>query len=557
MELDVLLKAILASTTDYVILVTDTAGKLVTCNSNAQHVVGLSPAMAGLDCAATYTEDDQQDSVPAKEMAAALQAGQAIVDRAYVRQDGSRFWGAGNLTPLYDESRCHIGFLSIFRDVTEKRRGENEILRVVNTDTLTGLANRFSFNEHLKEWTKASVRADQAIILHMIDLDHFKVVNDTLGHHAGDVLLQKVGARIKSVTRETDFVARLGGDEFAVLQAGAASAMAGSSLAEKILAAFAQPFDLEGQEARTTPSIGIAVAPQDSWTPDQLMRKADAALYRVKREGGNQYGYFTEALDLEAHRRSRDIAALRHAVTHEEFHLVYQPTVSVTDGTLVAVEALLRCDHPVLHDRPISDVILLATQCGLALVLGRWIMQQACCQASIWFDQGLPRFRMCVNLCARELSDPKMPAIIDDVLKRTGLLTSDLMLELTERDLFESKEEGLKVLQSLNRQGISIALDDFGTGYSSLGNLTTLPINCIKLDGSFAGGIPENLQSCTVVKAIIGLAHSLGLKVVAEGVETGEQLAFFKQEQCDIIQGHYCSPPLPPDEMTAWMQQRV
>lgn len=457
---------------------------------------------------------------------------------------------------MYDDEGNHCGFLKILRDVTDRHLAEEEILHAANTDALTGLANRACFRERLHEWTVAGARAVHPVILHLVDLDHFKEVNDTFGHQAGDLLLYKVGAALKAVTRESDFVARLGGDEFGILQSGATSAVAASELAEKIIAAIGQGFDLNGIEAHVTPSIGIAVAPQDGWSPDELFKRADAALYRVKRGGRNGYGYFTPELDNEAHARTGDLSALRQSVRDKSFHLVYQPKVSTHGGGLVALEALLRCDHPRLRDKPVGEVIALATQCGLMPCISEWVLNAACQEAKNWFESGLPRFRVCVNLCAREAADLRTPELFAEITKKHGVSATDFIIEVTERELFQSGPEGIAVIQAIRNLGFSVAIDDFGAGYSSFNYLTNLPIDIIKLDMTFAEGIPFNLKSCIAVRGIIGLATSLGIHVVAEGIERAEQADFFRSSGCESMQGYYFSRPLVVDRMTAWMRNQ-
>jgi predicted signal transduction protein with EAL and GGDEF domain len=358
------------------------------------------------------------------------------------------------------------------------------------------------------------------------------------------------------VCRETDLVARLGGDEFAIIQGDVAEAGDGSILATKVLKVLTEPFMLGENEAGISASMGLALAPQDGRTPHELLRKADAALYRAKHNGRAAYSYFTRALDIEARNRQRDLAALRDAVEQQSFFLVYQPNISPYDQRIVGLEALLRCSHPVLSRRPIREVIRLAQECGQMHQLSEWVLRQACSQTKSWFDQGHARFKMCLNLCARELGSLSTLDIVDRTLAHAGLHAGDLDVELTEQELFESKSDGMKVLRGLSERGVSIVLDDFGTGYSSLSYLTNLPVDQIKLDISFTRCLPQDSHVKKIVSAIINLAHALDLYVVAEGVERREQLLAMSRMKCDALQGYYFSRPMAAQLMTRWMKER-
>ena len=552
-----LLKAILENDTGFAIIGVDTQGMLLQWNANAEQLFGIGPETQGADRSMFFTHQDLVSGLPADELTRALALGRIEDCRIQQRLDRSTFWAESVVTPIFNDEGQHEGFLQIYRDVTNRRLIEEDILHAANTDALTGLANRAAFYDRLHDWTLAGARTGSPLVVHLIDLDQFKEVNDSFGHQAGDLLLAQVASRLRKVTRETDFIARLGGDEFAILQAGATSAVDGSKLAEKVLTAVGESFDLNGIEANITPSIGIATAPHDSWNPDELIRKADAALYRVKHAGRNGFGYFTEELDREAHDRTRDLSAIRQAVRRKNFHLVYQPKMSKDGRDLKGMEALLRCDHPGLCDRPVIDVIALANQCGLMPNMSEWILEETCKQIKIWFADDPQRFRVCVNLCAREVSDPNTPKMLESVTRKCGLNPEIFIVEITEQEIFQSGANGIAVLQKIRDLGFSIAIDDFGTGYSSINYLTQLPIDFVKLDMSFAQGIPHNTRSCIAVKGIVSLASALGLQVVAEGIERQEQLDFFQEAGCEALQGYYFSRPLTAERMSMWMQGRA
>ena len=554
MSREIFIKAIFENMIDFGVFLTDPTGRVVDWNASAASIFGIGSHSFGNIFAEVFPSHNQTTIIAAVEMAQALSNGRFAGCRIQMRADGSKFWAETVLTPVHDDNGVHCGFLQVVRDISDRYLSDQQILYAAKRDALTGLSNRASFHEQLHEWIVGAERANRMLILHLIDLDHFKEVNDTAGHHAGDLLLRKLGSILHGVTRETDVVARLGGDEFAILQTGATAAVHGGQLAEKILKAVAVDFDLDGFKANVTASIGIAVAPQDGSTPDALLKKADAALYRVKRNGRNGFSYFTHDLDAEAHNRMRELSGLRHSVAEKCFHLVYQPKVDTASGKLLAVEVLLRCDHPTLRSLPVSNVVKLATQCGLMPTITRWVIDEACKQLKVWLRAGVPRLEICLNLCAREAADPKFPMMLEMLINLHELDPADIAIEITEHEIFQSGVECLSVLQGIRDLGCSIAIDDFGSGYSSLSYLTNLPVDIIKLDISFSKGIPENIKSCTTAAGVINLAHSLGLMVVAEGVERADQLAFFKQAQCDAIQGYYFSKPLTADLMTEWMQ---
>jgi diguanylate cyclase (GGDEF)-like protein/PAS domain S-box-containing protein len=553
-----LLEAIFTSATDYGIIVTDNAGIVTSWNAGAETVTGFRrDEIVGRSADVIFTEEDRARNVPQTEAENALITGHAAEHRWYLHKDGSLFWADSVTTPIHGANGEQIGFLKILRDVTEKMRADEEILSLASSDALTGLANRLACRARLAEMVAATLRTDQLLVLQMLDLDHFKEVNDTLGHHTGDLLLQQVAQRMRSVTRDTDFIARIGGDEFVVLQPNAHSPEAGGSLAGKLLDALSKPFFIEGNEVLSGASIGVVVCPQDAREPDQLMKKADLALYRVKKSGRGGFSYFTEHLDAEAHRRNRELAELRRAVEERAFWLAYQPKVDSRNGQPLALEALLRCANPVLSVYPIEHVIALAREAGLMLKIGAWVLSDACAQIRRWQSAGMPHIKLCVNLCTRELVNPEIIRRIDTVLERACLPPAMLEIEITERQIFDSKEQGVATLKQLRARGIGIAIDDFGTGYSSLSYLRWLPVDALKLDKTFLPKIPDDPQSCAIARVIISLAHSLNLKVTAEGVESAEQADFMQRENCEQLQGNFFSPPLSAAAMTTWLQNRT
>jgi diguanylate cyclase (GGDEF)-like protein/PAS domain S-box-containing protein len=549
-----LLKEIYNSTYDYCIFTFDMDGIITTWNIGAERITGYSGEEAiGHDNALLFTPEDRERHESRQEMRIAQTIGRAENYRWHLRKDGSRFWADGVLTPVRDSSGTQIGYLKILRDITDRKMAEAEMYRIANRDMLTGLANRYSFETHATDMIALAARGEQRLALQLIDLDRFKQVNDSLGHHAGDLLLQQAARRMQDVVRGSDFIARLGGDEFVVLQPNMQLVQAGADLATKLIKAMARPFEIAGHEVQTSCSIGIAICPDDACDLDQLLKKADLALYRAKGEGKGKYHYFTETLDAAAHKRSIELSELRHAVANKDFWVEYQPKIAFPTGKTVGIEALLRCSNPALSKYPIEDVINLALDAGLMKNLSYWVLRETCTQMREWKNSGVSDLRICVNLCAQDLTDLETPDYLDSLLKELALQPSELEIELTERQALQVEKHGLPVLNIIRSRGINIALDDFGTGYSALSYLRNLPVTAVKLDKSFLAGIPHDVNGCAVIKAVMDLSHALGLEVIAEGVETEEQAAFLKENNCTALQGFLYSRPLPARDMTTWL----
>lgn len=556
-----LLAAIYSSTLDFGIFTVDLEGNVTTWNAGAERITGFSPSETLTKAQSlVFTPEDLAKNEPTQEMHIALTAGRAEDYRWHMRKDGTRFWADGVMTTLNDVDGRHIGYLKIFRDITDRHETEAEMYRLAHSDMLTGLPNRYAFEMHALNMIAAASRIEQPMALHLVDLDHFKQVNDTFGHHVGDLLLQQATLRIQKVLRESDFIARLGGDEFALLQSHLPSIEAAANLASKVNAELSRPFEIESNKIHIGGSIGIALCPHDADDLDQLLKKADLALYRAKVEQKSAYHYYTEHLDATAHQRNRLVAALRKAVSNKEFRLEYQPQILFSTGELHGVEALLRCTNPAFDDISIETLIDLAISAGLIKDLSFWVLHEACKQLRVWKDSGWEDLRVCVNLCSEDLTNLETPDIISSILAQTSLHPSSLEVEITERQALQVELHGLTILQTLRAKGINLSLDDFGTGYSALSYLTKLPVTAIKLDmtaikldKSFLHDIPGDQQSTAVVKAIMNLSHALGLKIIAEGVETTEQAAFLKANNCTALQGYFVSKPLLAKDMTAWL----
>jgi diguanylate cyclase (GGDEF)-like protein len=387
----------------------------------------------------------------------------------------------------------------------------------------------------------------------MIDLDGFKEINDTHGHHAGDELLRQVAYRLKDASRESDFLARLGGDEFGLLQIGSPHLASSGVLAAKLVACLAHPFDIGGVAVQISASVGIASSPEDGTDPDDLLKKADLALYKAKSAGRNGFHYFTDELDRIASKRRIDSEELRKVVNERSFWLVYQPIVDSYTGRATAMEALIRFPGPILSGYPVDDTIDLAQKIGLISEIGIWVFGEACMQLRRWKDAGIVDLRICINTCAKELLDTSYLKSIKSSLTRCGVAESDIEIELTERDALDLNGVGSSVLDTLAAAGFKLSLDDFGTGYSSLSSLRSLPVATIKLDKSFLFDVPSEEDANAVTKAVIALAKDLRLQVIAEGVEDRNQARFLQELKCGSFQGYLFSKPMPPIQATEWL----
>ncbi len=434
------------------------------------------------------------------------------------------------------------------RYAIERKKAEENLAYLKQYDPLTGLANRTLFQDRLQQALARADRDDEIVALMLLDLDHFKAVNDILGHAGGDELLKEVAERIKECVRKSDTVARLGADEFAIILEEMSDARDVAPVAQDILDTLSESFVLDGHEIPVTASIGIAVRPPSE--ADRLLKDADAALRRVKERGRNTYEFYTEEMNVQAFERLTLRNMLRQALREEEFLLHYQPQVDLATGAIVGAEALVRWRQPDSDLVSPARFIPVLEDTGDIVGVGRWIMRTACRQNKAWQDSGVAPLRVAVNLSARQFSREGLVSTVADVLEESGLDPSCLELEITESLLMEDLNASLQILGELQNvaEGLRVSIDDFGTGYSSLSYLKSFPIDLLKIDQSFVRDIPENSDDAAITAAIIGLAHSLRLGVIAEGVETGEQATFLRERGCDEAQGYYFSRPLPAGE---------
>jgi diguanylate cyclase (GGDEF)-like protein len=477
------------------------------------------------------------------------QQGDLFMQRTREVQENARF----SLVTQYIASFLGLIFLGliyylVYREITVRRQTEEKLRIVATHDPLTALPNRTLLHERLSHALAKAQRHGRQLAVLLVDLDRFKHVNDTLGHEAGDTLLQLAARRLYDCLRDTDTMARLGGDEFVVLMDELADREPITRVTQRILDAMTPPFVIEEQEIHVTPSIGISVYPDDGRT---VLRNADIALDRAKEKGGNGYQFYSAQIDHYSRERLALESALRRVLERDELRLLYQPKVDVATGQVCGMEALLRWQHPQMGLVTPDRFIPIAEKSGLIRPIGTWVLKTACLQNRAWQREGMRRFPVAVNLSPRQFADESLIDDIKAALAESSLDASDLELEITESMVMDEPEQAVNILQRLKDLGIRVAIDDFGTGYSSLAYLKRFPIDSVKVDRSFVEDIPDDVDSMAIAQAVIAMAHSLRLKVVAEGVESEAQLSFLCGQGCDEIQGHYFSDARAAGEIVA------
>ena len=479
--------------------------------------------------------------------AIAIGAAREIVGR---RRDGNPFPMELRVGEVKVEGE-HL-FIGAIRDIAERKTAEARVIHLANHDTLTNLPNRNLLQDRACQALMQASRQQRRVGLFFIDLDHFKTINDSLGHHIGDRLLQTVGSRIRSCVREEDTVARQGGDEFIVVLPSIQRFEDIGVIAQKLLGALSAPYSIDSAELHTSASIGVSVYPDDGADVETLMRNADTAMYYAKSIGRNNFQFFTPQMNQATAERLQIENKLRHALERNEFSLNYQPIVNLATGQVSAAEALLRWSPNGGAIGP-DRFIPVAEETGLIVPIGEWVIRAATQERRRWLDQGLTQPRMFVNISARQFAQKNLVAIIGRILQETDLSPEHLGVEITESLLMDRPDDAVRTLKTLSGMGVQISIDDFGTGYSSLSYLKRFPLDKIKVDHSFVRDIATDPDDAAIVTAIIAMAHSLNTTVVAEGVETENQLNFLRERGCDEFQGYYFSRPVPGSELIAKM----
>ncbi len=461
------------------------------------------------------------------------------------RKNGDSFPAGTRVNRVDDpQSGLPAHYVWILADITERKQSEERMRHIAQHDALTGLPNRMALLMRLAQLLPEARRHGWKIAMMFLDLDRFKIINDTLGHQVGDELLREVACRLSAVVRETDFVARLGGDEFVIILPGISSAADAAVVAGKAIGALSSAIEANGHELHTSPSIGISLFPDDGPDGDTILKNADTAMYHAKAAGRNNFQFFATEMNQITSERLNIEHKLRHAIARNELALCFQPQFLAGDREPIGVEALLRWHHPT--DGMISPArfIPVAEETGIIVEIGEWVLATACREMKRWIDAGLKPLRMAVNVSARQLRRRDFCETVANALTLSGLPAELLELEITESSVMENPQEAILILERLGRMGVTLAIDDFGTGYSSLAYLKLFPIDHLKIDRSFVADIETDLNDRAIAFGTIALAHSLGLKVIAEGVETEDQLELLRTNGCDEVQGFLLSKPL-------------
>lgn len=426
---------------------------------------------------------------------------------------------------------------------------KEHLIKLSHYDTLTSLPNRVFFNEMLNKTINHASRHKKMMAILFINLDRFKNINEAFGHPIGDHVLKEIANRFSTTLRAGDILARLGGDEFIILLNDIGHSKFASPVAEKILQCASEPIKIDQQEFTLTTSIGISIYPNDGTSLEDLQQNADIALYKAKRAGSGVFQYFTKKMNLEAHEHIQLEAALRKAINNNEFVLHYQPKLNLKDGSVAGVEALIRWENPEFGLINPAEFIPIAEQTGLIMQIGEWALREACHTNKAWQTEGYEPICVAVNLSAKQFQHPDIAQLVKTILTEAGLDPDYLELEITETAVMEDVESAINKLNAIQEMGVKISIDDFGTGYTSISYLKKFPISLLKIDQSFIKDIPENQNNTAITSAMIALAHTLGIKVVAEGVENAEQLQYLADNQCDSVQGYYLSRPLPENKI--------
>ncbi len=537
------------------ILITDPAGYIVQANEAFSRVSGYAVSQV-LDQLPNMLTVDEQQEAHLRYVLKQLHQHSTWEGEVWLkRRNGEHYPAWVGITAVLDDEGDLASYVCFFSDISERKASEQRIHRLAYYDALTHLPNRTLFQDRLHTALQSAERQKSWVVLMFLDLDRFKPINDSLGHAAGDRMLKEMATRLLGCVDDDDTVARMGGDEFTLLlQPRASREMAlnrAIHVAEQILASLVKPFVLEGREFFVTASIGIALSPQDGNELSQLMKNADTAMYHAKERGKNNFQFYQADMNASALERLELESDLRHALEQEEFVLYYQPQFSGDGKRLTGAEALLRWRHPRRGLVPPGDFIPVLEELGLVVDVGDWVISEACRQLKSWHQAKVRVPKVSVNISARQFSDGQLGTRIATILKETGLPPACLELELTESILMREVSEAMQILAGLKNLGLSIAVDDFGTGYSSLNYLKQFPIDVLKIDRTFVDGLPSGEQDAQIARAIIAMAHSLNLAVIAEGVETHEQLDFLREHGCDEVQGYLFGRPMPANRFEA------
>jgi diguanylate cyclase (GGDEF)-like protein/PAS domain S-box-containing protein len=541
------------------VICTDLAGNITFLNVVAEELTGWTRKdAAGRPITEVFHIVDalsrQQTPYRAGAAAAQKQGADGPRHAMLVRRDGFEIPIEDSIAPIHDSEGRASGAVIVFRDVSAARSMALQIAYSAEHDFLTGLPNRALLNDRVAQSIASASRHGKQVAILFLDLDGFKHINDSLGHLVGDKLLRSIAKRLATCVRGMDTVCRQGGDEFVVLLSEVSYPGDIAAAAERILLAIAKSHSIDGRNIHVTTSIGVSVYPDDGRDAETLIKNADTAMYQAKENGRQTFVFFEPAMNARAVERQTVEEGLRSALERKEFTLHYQPKVDLRTGAITGAEALVRWIHPTLGLVPPAQFIPVAEASGLILPIGAWVLREACAQAQAWVDAGLPPITMAVNVSAMEFQDERFLANLFEILDDTGFSPECLELELTESVLMRRVDATAVVLETLRRRGVRAAVDDFGTGYSSLSYLQRFPVHTLKIDQSFVRQISASSDDTAIVTAVISMARSLRLRVIAEGVETLQQLIFLRAHQCDEGQGYYFSRPVLPAQFARLLQ---
>jgi diguanylate cyclase (GGDEF)-like protein/PAS domain S-box-containing protein len=544
------------------VLCTDTSGKVTYLNIIAEKMTGWSRVEAsGRAVAEVFKIIDGESRQPAQNpMNLAIAKNETLglsANCILVRRDGYESAIEDSAAPIHDRDGQCTGAVIVFHDVSKAREMALQMTHTAHHDFLTSLPNRLLLNDRITHAIASVGRNSRKLAVLFLDLDHFKHINDSLGHSVGDQLLQSVSERLMDCVRCSDTVSRQGGDEFVVLVSDLKRPEDAIHTLTRMFIMLSRPYSIGPNELHISASIGVSVYPDDGLDAETLIKNADTAMYQAKENGRQSYQFFKASMNTRAVERQSIEESLRHALERQEFMLHYQPKVNLKTGEITGAEALIRWTHPTRGRVPPGQFISVAEDSGLILPIGNWALREACTQARAWLDAGFLFGTMAVNVSAVQFRDNNFSEIIFTILRETGLEPEHLELELTETVLMGRVESTESILKTLGAHGVQLAIDDFGTGYSSLSYLRKFPIDTLKIDQSFVHQITSPNADTTIVTAVISMGRSLNLRVIAEGVETQEELAFLQHEQCDEAQGYYFSRPVAPQQFATLLKSGI
>ncbi|MBI1835429.1 MAG: EAL domain-containing protein [Burkholderiales bacterium] len=537
------------------VITMDLAGFILSWNAGAERLFGYSAAEAiGRNVLFLYESDDSVDAISKESF---LDNGGREMEVRRRKKNGEIFWASLSLSTLFDETKRPIGMIGYLSDITGRKCAEEKINHLAYYDSLTDFPNRTLFKKLVDSAIGQSQRNDSTISLMFIDLNRFKLINDTLGHGVGDQLLKQVASRFRLALRENDVIARLGSDEFAIALIDVKQHFYAGLVAQKLLETLEGTFSIGEHDLRVGASIGISIYPQDGSDAEDLLQKADIAMFKAKRfleKSSGSYAFYDVEMNQSITSRLYLESGLRRALRANEFFLLFQPKVDIASGRVRGAEALIRWNHP--RDGMIAPAqfIPVAEEINLIAQIDAWVLDTACAQARLWQDQSVPPFRIAVNVSAKEFTT-SFPAKVAAALYKHGISAAWIELEITESMLMQNTDSVVDIMREITSLGVSLALDDFGTGFSSLSYLKRFPIDTLKIDRSFIQGIPDDVDDCAIASAIISMAKQMKHRVIAEGVETQAQLSFLQAMGCDEIQGYLFSRPVDSEVFFAGVHQ--